>query len=330
MRVSVLVPTYRRPESLARCLGALERQQTAPEEIVVVIRADDSASQAVARARPVRIALVQRRGVVAAMNTGLDACHGELIVLTDDDSAPRPDWLARMVAAHAADPRIAAVGGRDWVYSYKTGRLIDGCEPVVGVVGRFGRVTGNHHVGVGAARDVDVLKGVNLSVRTELLREIRFDERLRGVGTEHHWELGLCLALRRRGWRVVYDPAIAVDHYPQPRVDDSRQFSPRELRDSQHNHSLAILEHLPPSRRGLYLLWASTIGSSLTPGLAQLARSLSARDISAWSRFRGAQAGLIAGLGTQLRSRRAHAEAAASARAGRDGLPGAVRRASDA
>ncbi len=327
MRVSVVVPSYRRPQSLARCLDALERQERAAEETIVVIRAGDAASHELARARAVRVVVVRRPGVVAAMNAGLDACRGELIALTDDDAAPRPDWLARIVAAHSSDSRIAAVGGRDWVYSYETGRLLEGAEPVVGVIDRLGRVTGNHHLGVGGARDVNVLKGANLSVRTELLRQIRFDERLRGIGTEHHWELGLCLALRRRGWRIVYDSAIAVDHYPQPRVDDSRQFSPRELRDARHNETVALLEHLPAPGRALHAVWAGMIGTSSAPGLAHLARSLSMHDIGGWSRFRGAQAGLIDGLRTYRRSRRARADSAqrACAHATRDAPPGAPR-----
>jgi GT2 family glycosyltransferase len=307
VRVSVIVPSYRRPESLALCLDALERQHRPAEETIVVVRDDDVADQEVVRARAngVRLVLVTRPGVVAAMNAGLDACTGEVIALTDNDAAPRVDWLARIADVYAADPRIGAVGGRDWVYSYETGRLIEGSEAVVGTIDSLGRVTGNHHLGVGGARDVDVLKGVNLSVRGELLREIRFDERLRGVGTEHHWELGLCLTLRRRGWRIIYDPAIAVDHHPQPRVDDSRQFSPRELRDSMHNETVAVLEHLPAWRRGLHLAWAFAIGTGSSPGAAHLLPSLPAHPISGLARFFGVQAGLIDGERTYRRSRRA-------------------------
>ncbi len=317
MRVSVIIPSYRRPESLARCLDALDRQVRPAEETIVVARDDDAASREIARshALPVRLVLVRRPGVVAAMNAGLDACGGDVIALTDDDAAPRPDWLARIVDVYARDGQIAAVGGRDWVLSYKTGGLLEGSESVVGVIDRFGRVTGNHHVGVGRARDVDVLKGVNLSVRGELLRELRFDERLRGVGTEHHWELALCLTLRRRGHRIVYDPAIAVDHYPQPRVDDSRQFSPRELRDARHNETVAVLEYLPVWRGLLYLAWAGAIGTSSTPGAAHLLRSLPSHPVAGWALFSGAQAGLIDGLVTYRRSRRSRLDGGTTVRA---------------
>ena len=308
MRVSVIVPTYRRPESLARCLDALDRQTRAAQETIVVVRGDDAASRQVVRsraARPVRLVLVHRPGVVAAMNAGLDASDGEVVALTDDDAAPHADWLERIVDTYARDRdrRIAAVGGRDWVTSYKTGRLIEQSETVVGRIDWLGRVTGNHHAGVGQARDVDVLKGVNLSVRGELLRRIRFDERLRGVGTEHHWELALCLALRRGGYRIVYDPAIAVDHHPQPRVDDSRMFNSSELRDARHNETLAVLEHLPAWRGVFHLGWACTIGTGSAPGIVQLARSPPPRGCARWQRFAGAQAGLADGLRTYRRTR---------------------------
>jgi glycosyltransferase involved in cell wall biosynthesis len=303
VRISVVVPTYKRPQSLARCLDALDRQERAADETIVVVRRGDTASQEVlnARSRPPRIVAVERSGVVAAMNAGIDVSSGDVVALTDDDSAPHADWLGRMAATYESDPQIAAVGGRDWLY--KQGRLWQGSARTVGTISRFGRVTGNHHLGVGSPRDVDVLKGVNLSVRGELLRAVRIDERLRGIGTEHHWELSLCLTLRRRGFRVIYDPAIAVDHYPQPRVDDSRKFDVRELRDATHNDTLAILEHLPARQRLRYYAWAFAVGTSSTPGVAQMLRTLPARGADGCALFYGAQRGLIDGVRTYRRSR---------------------------
>jgi glycosyltransferase involved in cell wall biosynthesis len=303
VQISVVVPTYKRPESLRRCLDALVHQQTPAAEILVVVRAEDLAGQAVVRSyeQPVRLVLVERPGVIAAMNAGGYVSTGDVVALTDDDAAPHPDWLERIGATYETDTRIGAVGGRDWIY--KQGVLQDGTASAVGTINLFGRVTGNHHLGVGPPRDVDILKGVNLSVRGELLRRVRFDERLIGVGTEHHWELSLCLTLRRLGLRVVYDPRIAVDHHPQPRVDDSRRFSSRELRDATHNETLALLEYLPAWRRALFLAWAFAIGTGTAPGLAQLARALTHRRLN-WTRFLGAQSGMLLGLRSYLRSRR--------------------------
>jgi glycosyltransferase involved in cell wall biosynthesis/GT2 family glycosyltransferase len=274
MRVSVIVPTYMRPESLSRCLDALACQDRQVDEILVAVRHVDLDSQALVgqHGSPVRVVLVDRPGVIAAMNAGVDASTGNVVCLTDDDAQPRRNWISQMLATYATDPKIGAVGGRDWVYHSE--QMEAGPKPVVGRVGRFGRVVGNHHVGVGPARDVDVLKGVNLSMRGDLLRDLRFDERLLSEGTAPHWELGLCLALRRMGYRVIYDPAIEVEHYPQPRVDDSRELGPSQVRAAAHNETLALLEHLPPMGRMAHLLWTTAVGTRNAPGLAQAARLL--------------------------------------------------------
>jgi glycosyltransferase involved in cell wall biosynthesis len=306
VRASVIVPTYKRPQSLDRCLDALERQQQTPAEIIVVADRADADSQAVVRSRDhsVRLVLVSRPGVVGQMNAGAAASSGDVVALTDDDSAPHRDWLARILATYASDPQIGAVGGRDWIYR-EGGRLIDGSEPVVGTVDWLGRATGNHHLGVGPARDVDILKGVNLSVRGELLRELGFDERLVGVSTQDHWELSLCLAVRRRGLRIVYDPSIAVDHFPAPRVNDSRLFNDSELRDSVHNYTLAMLEHLPGWRQPLHLLWRFAVGTGSNPGLLQVARLAPNGPRSAWSSFVATQEGQLRALRTYRRCARA-------------------------
>jgi len=284
MRVSVVIPTYRRPEALRRCLDALERQSRAPDEIIVVARREDTASQECVsgRRQPIRFVPIDvpfgRPGFVAALNAGVDASRGEIVCLTDDDAEPQPDWIVRILATFDSDPSIGGVGGRDWVYHGN--RLEGGEATTVGTVSWWGRVIGRHHLGVGDPRDVAVLKGVNLSVRGELIRRIRFDARLRGGTTEHHSELGLCLSLLRMGFRIVYDPAIAVDHRPQPRLDEAREFSPRQVRDAAYNETLALLEHLTRGGRLAHLLWTTSIGTRTTPGFAQAARSLPRRGDS--------------------------------------------------
>jgi GT2 family glycosyltransferase/glycosyltransferase involved in cell wall biosynthesis len=279
MRVSVIVPTYKRPESLSRCLDALLRQDRKPDEILVVARRDDEASRRCMCERSeetIRFVPIEvpsgRPGFVAALNAGVDASCGEILCLTDDDAEPRPDWVSRTLATFGDDPSIAAVGGRDWVYH--DGSLVDGEELIVGNVSRRGRVVGRHHLGVGPPRDVAVLKGVNLGVRGDLLRQVRFDTRLRGVTLEQNSEMGLCFSLLRMGFRIVYDPAIAVDHRPQPRVAETREFGRRQVRDAAHNETLALLEYLPPRGQMMHLLWTTAIGTRSAPGLAQAARQL--------------------------------------------------------
>ncbi len=307
MRVSIIVPTYRRPQVLSRCLEALAGQDRAPDEVIVVVRREDDASARVVRehgglARLVPIDVPPGSpGVVMALNAGAAASSGEIVCLTDDDAEPRPGWIARIHETFALDSSIGAVGGRDWLFL--DGQRQDGVESKVGTVSWFGRTTGNHHLGAGLPRDVDVLKGVNLSVRGDLIREVGFDTRLQAVTTEHHWELALCLKLLRMGCRIVYDPAIEVDHRPQPRIAEDRERGERDVRDAAHNETLAMLEHLPPHGKALHLAWTVAVGSRAAPGLASSMRGPLSGQGRRLALLRGNLSGRRRAVGTYLGSR---------------------------
>jgi GT2 family glycosyltransferase len=296
--VSVLVPTWRRPDALVRCLRAIAAQTAPPAEIVVGLREGDESTTAAldtlapTLGLPVIRASTPEAGVIAAMNAALVRCSGEVIALTDDDAEPRADWLERAVAA-LADPAVGGVGGRDWQ------PLERGDRTDVGRVQWFGRTIGNHHLGAGAARDVDVLKGANAVFRAPLLRAVRFDSRLRGAGAQMFWELGVRLALRRAGWRLVYDPAIAVEHHIAPRHDaDQRHrgvFASAPQVDAVHNETLLLLEYLAGARRLAFLAWALAVGTAIEPGLAQLPRLILRGDRAAFARWRATVDGRLAG-----------------------------------
>ena len=269
--ISVLLPTWRRPDSLLRCLAALRGQSRPAGEVIVAVREDDPESRRAVEgldggAGVVRAVVVPPGPLTGAMNAGLARTVGGLVALTDDDAEPHPDWLERL-ARHFDDPAVGGVGGRDWQPAER-GEAAD-----VGRVAWFGRVVGNHHLGAGPAREVDLLKGVNCCFRGEALRRIGFDQRLRGRGNVSHWEMSLCFALRREGWRLIYDPAVAVDHHVAARMDGDTNarggFERASYRDMVHNETLAVLEHLTPVGRLAFGAWAVAVGTREAPGLLQ-------------------------------------------------------------
>lgn len=263
---AVIVPSYRRSTDLARCLGALRQQTSMPNQVVVVVRAEDLEGRAVVAAADPELAITEvlstRPGQVAALNAGLCAVRCDITAITDDDAAPRSDWVERLVD-HFADPHVSAVGGRDVVAG-----AADGRHPLVGVVGWYGRTTGNHHRGTGPVRPVDVLKGANMTFRTSWLRRVGFDERLRGSGAQVHNDLAVCLQIRRAGGHLLYDPEVVVDHYPARRpAGDDRTHGTFADSDEVHNETLALMEFLPVSRRSVWWLWAVLWGTRRSPGL---------------------------------------------------------------
>jgi GT2 family glycosyltransferase len=121
LRLSVVVPTYRRPALLARCLAALVGQSLRSDDYEIVV-ADDAADEATRRqveelAGHAGVAIryvpvTGRHGPAAARNAGWRAARGPVIAFTDDDTVPDPGWLAAGIAALESDPGLAAVTGR--------------------------------------------------------------------------------------------------------------------------------------------------------------------------------------------------------------------------
>src|SRR5437764_381994 len=102
IRVSVVVPTYRRDELLQRCLQALLVQNFPASEYEIII-ADNGGEPATARlvrdasqSSTVDLKYLEADhvcGPAAARNRGWKAASGSIIAFTDDDCIPDPSWL---------------------------------------------------------------------------------------------------------------------------------------------------------------------------------------------------------------------------------------------
>jgi GT2 family glycosyltransferase len=282
MKITALVTTYRRPKDLARCLDALRQQTRLADEVLVVVRDTDAETWSFLEAfnpKPIsmRALTVITPGAIAALNTGLDSAQGDIIAITDDDAAPHPDWIERIEAHFLSDKQIGGVGGRDFLYyGPQESRLIEGERKVVGELQWYGLVIGNHHLGVGEPREVDVLKGANMSYRKDAIKSRRCDQRMRGTSAQINFEIEFCLALKKEGWKLVYDPLVAVNHYNGRRFDEDQRgkFSDLALGNITHNETLALLEHLPPLRRVIFLIVIILIGTQEAPGFLQWLRLL--------------------------------------------------------
>jgi glycosyltransferase involved in cell wall biosynthesis len=288
--VSIIVPTYRRPHELERCLGALAEQTRAPEQLIVVHRDEDVAAAVVVRGFPgVTPVVVNQPGVLSAMTSGLFQASGNFVGFLDDDTRAPVDWVERCLV-HFADSQVGVVSGRDMVPIDSDGPG----EPDPGRLGRWGRMRGGHHLGVGPARPVDVLKAANLLFRREALA---LPTGLRGAGAQPHFEVAMCLAAARRGWLVVFDPTIRVDHLPGPRWDDDDRGAPsrQAISDAAYNLVRSICDF----RRDLLLRRAAyglLVGDRSVPGLLRTVAAVATGDGRTARRFIPATKGQLAAL----------------------------------
>src|SRR5262245_30198167 len=98
LNVSIVIPTFRRPErALVAARSALAQVCDAAFEVVLVD--NDPAGSALEPLRALgdrRVTVIHepRAGVANARNSGLAAARGEMIAFLDDDETAPEHWLA--------------------------------------------------------------------------------------------------------------------------------------------------------------------------------------------------------------------------------------------
>ena len=294
--ISVIIPTFKRTAELDRCLAAIDAQLLKPVEVLITYRQEDEETRAYLAhgdraGLGARLILCHKPGVVHALTVAMDAVRSEFFAITDDDSVAPPDWLEKIMAHFRANPEVAGVGGKDHVCA--GGEWFEGAEPVVGKVLWYGGVIGHHHLGVGPPRYVETLKGVNLAFRSSAIGNLRPDPRLRGQGAQVGWEMHLTLSLVAQGYKLIYDPAVLVDHFPgkRPMDEDRAQFNPVSHGDETFNRTLILMDFLATQRWGrlrqaAMLSYLGLRGWRRAPGLMLLVYGLLTGYPDTWARFK--------------------------------------------
>ncbi|EMA63695.1 glycosyltransferase family 2 protein [Halorubrum lipolyticum] len=120
--VSVVLPTYDRPEYLREAVESVREQTYDPIELVVVDDCSPTpAARTLDRIDTGALAVTCRRhesnrGANAARNTGIDAAAGEFVAFLDDDDRWRPPKVERQVERFGDDEALGLVyTGQEYV-----------------------------------------------------------------------------------------------------------------------------------------------------------------------------------------------------------------------
>jgi glycosyltransferase involved in cell wall biosynthesis len=118
--VTVVIPTYRRPDRLVRLLKTLPSQTLEPDQFEVIVVDDCSGDDTgeVLKSMVADLPYTLRsyetpanRGPGPARNIGWRAARADVIAFTDDDCLPEPDWLEKGLQAIGSNPRLGVVQG---------------------------------------------------------------------------------------------------------------------------------------------------------------------------------------------------------------------------
>ena len=114
MLVSIIIPTYNGAKRIGKCLTALSQQYYQGEFEIIVVDdgSTDDTQEEIIKNYP-QISLIQQKnaGPAAARNHGAQVAKGEILLMTDDDCVPMPDWISQMVQPFLDDFELVGIKG---------------------------------------------------------------------------------------------------------------------------------------------------------------------------------------------------------------------------
>lgn len=116
--IAALIPAFNAEATLARALDSVMAQTRRPDEIIVVDDGSRDGTAAIAAAYPsVRLCThAANRGLIAALNTGLDALTAQWVAFLDADDEWLPEKLALQEAAARRQPGVQFITtGGHWL-----------------------------------------------------------------------------------------------------------------------------------------------------------------------------------------------------------------------
>lgn len=214
VKITVIVPTYKRPDFVARTITSLGEQTLPPTQIIVADNAPTDETKAVvsemrSTVRHLRYIAEPQLGVSFARNRAAEEATGELVAFIDDDAVASPRWLQALVEGAQASPGAVAVAGPiDLRWSSASPAWVHGLESWYGDFNLGDERTQVEYPLYPFAS--------NLAFRREAFLSVGgFPVELgpRGERRISNEEDGLFRRVAERGWTVMYEPLALAYHW---------------------------------------------------------------------------------------------------------------------
>lgn len=193
-KVTVIVPVFNAEKTIEACLKSILRNIYPDYEVIVVNDGSTDNTANIVSRFPVRlITLKENFGAGYARNIGIENAQGEIVAFIDADCVAEENWLSKLVQ--------------------------NICGEVVGVTGLYKTLNNKTRVSLFVGYDItyrflkcsnftDILGTYNCAIKKSILKEIKFDVKIKGAAWEDT-KLGLLIS---RKHKLVIDKNCFVFH----------------------------------------------------------------------------------------------------------------------
>lgn len=195
VKISVIVPAYNAADTIADCLVALQKQTRLPDEIIVVDDGSTDETAQVVERLGIRLIRQAHAGAAAARNVGARLASGDILVFTDADCRPEPDWLLRLIQPFDDSEIVGSKG----VYRTTQSSL----------VARFVQLEyESKYANMVRQSYIDFVDTYSAAYRRDVfLQNSGFDTKLLELEDQE-----FSFRLARKGYRMVFVPSAVVYH----------------------------------------------------------------------------------------------------------------------
>lgn len=229
--ISIIIPTYNRPQSLERTLAGIYKSKVKPEEIVIIDQSEDeniqeAYSKVINRYKDTDMYIIYSRlqpaSSTAARNEGTEIAKGEICIYMDDDVDIDCELIGKITDI-MSDEKIALIAGLDKLSSEVEDRVIsyfigtkDRKKSGTGyvtksILGRYPRLSD-----IKTEIPTEWAMGYFFVVRKSLLNkfDIKWDEKLKGYAYAEDLDFSVryCNKAKELGLKCIISPEIIVEH----------------------------------------------------------------------------------------------------------------------
>ncbi|HOJ43087.1 MAG TPA: glycosyltransferase, partial [Syntrophorhabdaceae bacterium] len=213
--VSIVIPVLNNLHFTIRCVDSIVKNGSdLPYEIIVVDNGSTDETESYFKGLKIShlhyFRLENNLGFVGGCNFGASRARGEYILFLNNDTEAQPGWLDALVETFRSYPDCGACGAK---LVYPDGKLQEAGGIIFsdGTGWNYGRGMDPQDPRFNFVREVDYCSGAALMVRRDLWEQIGgFDERYTPA---YYEDTDLCFEIRRRGYKVYYQPKSVIIHY---------------------------------------------------------------------------------------------------------------------
>ena len=218
MKISVVIPSYNRPDDLYRCLKSLELQDFEEEafEVIVILNAPNENTSQIFESYSHKINLFNFKTIVEQVpgsnrcrNLGVAAAKGDLIAFLDDDAIPNPQWLSAVASLLQESSKYYAIGGPISPILHSSFKDID-----KEIAKKLSIIDISTARGIFGTKKVGYKYpfGANMAFKSEILKKYVFPEKGGRTGGSliSYAESGLFDQVKDKN--IIYEPKMIVMH----------------------------------------------------------------------------------------------------------------------